>query len=275
MEPKLHQRVQRYGWDLAVADYDRCWLPVLAGCAQRVVDLARPAPGDRVLDVASGTGIAAFLAAERVGSKGEVVATDLSAKMTDAVRAEIERRGAMNITAERMDGEELSFPDGSFDAVLCVLGLMYPAEPQRAIEQAFRVLRPGGRFAACVWGRRDRCGWNAVFPITDARVNSDVCPLFFSLGGEGAVRYALETAGFADIEEERVERTLAWESDEEACTAIFAGGPVALAYSRFEPAVKAEVHAEYLSSIKDYKQPDGGYRVPGEFVFASAVRPLR
>jgi ubiquinone/menaquinone biosynthesis C-methylase UbiE len=98
------------------------------------------------------------LAADRVGPDGGVVATDLSQKMLDAARHEAEQRGARNVAFERVDAEELAFPDASFDAVLCVLGLMYPADPPRAIEQAYRVLKPGGRLAVCVWGRRDRCG---------------------------------------------------------------------------------------------------------------------
>ena len=266
MEPKLHRRVQRYGWDLAVEFYDRYWVPVLRECSERCLALADLKPGERVLDVATGTGVAAFLAAEQVGREGEVVATDLAEKMVEATRAEAERRSVGNMRFQRVDAEELGFPDGSFDAVLCVLGLMYPADPQRAIDQMQRVLRPGGRAVVCVWGRRDRCGWNAVFPIVDAQVQSDVCPLFFSLGAPKALALAFQRAGFTDFEEERVERTLVWKSDEEACAAIFPGGPVALAYSRFTPEVRGQVNAEYLESIAPYHR-DGAYHVPGEFAF--------
>ncbi|HLA18245.1 MAG TPA: methyltransferase domain-containing protein, partial [Dehalococcoidia bacterium] len=159
MEPKLHRRVQRYGWDLAVQDYDQYFVPLLRHCSERCLEMAALQPGERVLDIATGTGIAAFVAAERVGPQGEVVATDISQRMVDAVREEAERRGVTNMSYERVDAEELTYPDGSFDAALCVLGLMYPADPQRAIEQMRRVLRPGGRAAVAVWGRRDRCGW--------------------------------------------------------------------------------------------------------------------
>src|SRR5438309_9505097 len=170
MEPKLHRRVQRYGWDKAVQDYDEHFVPLLRRCSERTIELLDPQPGERILDVATGTGVAAFMAADRVGAEGEVVATDLSQKMVDATAADAKQRGVANMRFERVDAEDLAFEDGSFDVALCVLGLMYPADPQRAIDQMYRVLRPGGRAVVCVWGRRERCGWNAVFPIIDAEV---------------------------------------------------------------------------------------------------------
>lgn len=271
MEPKLHRRVQRYGWDKASEDYDRYFVPLLRHCSERSIAMLDLKPGERVLDVATGSGVGAFMAAERVGPSGEVVATDISQKMVEMVRTEAERRGVSNMRYERVDAEELAFPDDSFDAVLCALGLMYPSDPQRAVEQMYRVLRPGGRAAVAVWGRRDRCGWNAVFPIADARVNSDVCPLFFALGGPGALKYAFAKAGFAVEQEERIDRSVDFDSEHDMLTAIFAGGPVALAYSRFSPEVREEVHAEFIESVKDYRR-DGtngpaGYNIPGEFVF--------
>lgn len=272
MEPKLHRRVQRYGWDLAVDDYDRHWVPVLRACSERCIAMAAPQAGERVLDVATGTGVAAFLASDRVGPRGEVVATDLAERMVAATAAEAQRRGLSNMRFERTDAEELPYDDATFDVAMCVLGLMYPADPQRAIEQMRRVLKPGGRAAVCVWGRRDRCGWNAVFPIVDAHVHSDVCPLFFALGAPRALQYAFERAGFVDIEEERIDHALVWRTDEEALGAIFAGGPVALAYSKMDAATRAAAEGEFIESIRQYRNGDA-YRVAGEFVFVSATAP--
>jgi ubiquinone/menaquinone biosynthesis C-methylase UbiE len=266
MEPKLHRRVQRYGWDLAVEDYDQYFVPLLRHCSERCIQLLDLKPGEHVLDVATGTGVAAFMAAECVGDSGEVVATDISQKMVDSTRAEAEQRGVNNMRFERVDAEELGYPDGSFDVAMCVLGLMYPADPQRAIEQMHRVLKPGGRAAVAVWGRRDRCGWASIFPIVDSRVESDVCPMFFQLGLNGALKMAFEQAGFAETLEERVDRPLAFSGEREVLAAVFAGGPVALAYSKFSPETREEAHREFMESIAEYRRGDG-YDIPGEFVF--------
>ena len=265
MEPKLHRRVQRYGLDMAVQDYDRYFVPLLRHCSERCLDLAALQPGERVLDVATGTGVAAFLAAERVGPSGEVVATDISQKMVEAVRADAESRGVTNIRFERVDAEDIAFPDASFDAVTCVLGLMYPADPQQAINQIYRVLKPGGRAAVCVWGRRERCGWAEIFPIVESRTSSDVCQMFFALGTGSAMADAFRSAGFAEVREERISVPIVFPTAAAAIGAAFIGGPVALAHSRFDDPTRESAYAEYLTSIEMYRQGEA-YHVPGEFV---------
>jgi SAM-dependent methyltransferase len=273
MEPKLHRRVQRYGWDLAVDAYDAHWVPVLRSCSERVIGMIDPQPGESVLDVATGTGVAAILAAERVGAGGSVYATDLSQKMIEGAAERLAAVGLTNVKTARMDAEELSYPDGTFDAAMCVLGLMYPANPQRAIEELFRVLKPGGRAAVCVWGRRDHCGWREIFPIIDARVASDVCPMFFALGRPGALELAFEQAGFVDRTEERISQGLHWLDDRDACDATFPGGPVALPYSKMTAEERTAVEAEFIESIAQYRGADGSYDVQGEFVFMLGRKP--
>jgi SAM-dependent methyltransferase len=142
-------------------------------------------------------------------------------------------RGIANITFERMDAEEILFDADAFDAALCALGLMYAPDPEKAVVEMHRVSRPGGRATCAVWGQRSKCGWAEISPIVDARVRSEVCPMFFRLGTGDALERALASAGFRAITSRRLETRLHDPSAAEACEAAFVGGPVALAYSRF------------------------------------------
>jgi ubiquinone/menaquinone biosynthesis C-methylase UbiE len=225
-------------------------------------------PGERVVDIACGTGLVTFPAAEAVGERGEVVGTDLSGAMVEMVSGQAKRLGLQQARFERMGAEQLDLDDASFDAALCGLGLMYVPSPVAAVGEMLRVVRPGGRAVAAVWGQRDRCGWAEIFPIVDSRVRSEVCPMFFQLGTGEALTMLLEQVGFVDVETERLTTVLEYEAGEDALGAAFDGGPVAMAYSRFDESTKEAAHAEYLQSIEPYRN-ESSYQVPGEFVIVA------
>ena len=271
MDPKLQRRIQRYGWDKAAAAYEAFWHRQLAPAQDRLLTLANLAAGERVLDVAAGTGLVTFPAADRVGPTGSVLAIDISDVMVARIRAEAARRGLPQVSATRMDAEHLDVQPATFDVALCALGLMYMPEPTIALRQMRHALIDDGRVVVAVWGARNACGWGEIFPIVDARVQSEVCPLFFHLGTGEALGEALRAAGFANVTCERITSVLHYESGEQACGAAFAGGPVALAYSRFDDATRAAVHAEYLASIEPFRC-GVRYEVPGQFVVAHGVR---
>lgn len=230
-------------------------------------------PGETVLDVACGTGLVTFPAAKSVGSAGSVLGTDISEEMVESARLEAARQGLTQTSFERMGAEAIEVETGSYDVVLCSLGLMYVPDPDVALAEVHRVLRSGGRTVQAVWGARKRCGWADIFPIVDSRVQSDVCPMFFLLGTGNNLAGAFERAGFSGIRTRRLDTVLHYDSAEDACAAAFAGGPVAMAYSRFDEDMRREAQAEYISSIEPYRVVDGSYQIPGEFVVASALKP--
>lgn len=272
MKPDLQRRVQRYGWDRAADFYEDAWRSQLKPAQDRMLSLAAISEGERVLDVASGTGLVTFRVAERVGPAGEVVGIDLSDRMVETAADRARNANLTNVSFRQMSAEALDFPDQSFDLALCALGLMYVPDPVLSLREMQRVLRPTGRCAVAVWGEREACGWAEVFPIVDRRVKTDVCPLFFQLGTGDALAFALSLAGYSDISLHRLNYGLEYGSDQEVLSAIFAGGPVALAYRKFDEATRAEVHAEFLDSIASFRKNDGGYAIPGEFVVAAAMR---
>jgi len=269
MDPRLQRRVQRYGWDRAAAVYERLWQAQLAPAHHLMLEMADVQPGDHVLDVACGTGLVTLSVAAAVGAAGTVVGTDIAGEMVDEAARAAAARCLGNVRFQRADAEVLPFPHASFDLALCGLGLMYVPDPVQALREMRRVLRPHGRVAVTVWGARQACGWAGVFPITDARVASDVCPMFFHLGTKDALAHVFGAAGLVDVKLERISTTLHYASAADALAAVFQGGPVALAYSRFDEPTRCAVHAEYLDSIAGYAAGDG-YRIPGEFVVAAA-----
>ena len=272
MDSRLQRRVQRYGWDLAAAAYESLWRSQLAGAQSELIARAGLMPGERVLDVACGTGLVALAIAPTIGPRGSVLGIDLSGTMVDAARRQAHECRSSNATFARMDAEKLDLPDAAFDVVLCALGLMYMPDSPRAVCEMHRVLRPGGRMVLAVWGERSRCGWSALFSIVDAEVASEVCPLFFSLGQQDALARLCTEAKLEVLDSHRIAATLLYADANEACNAAFVGGPVALAWSRFSAAVRARVTARYVEAIEPWRR-GGGYEIPGEFVVVSAVAP--
>jgi ubiquinone/menaquinone biosynthesis C-methylase UbiE len=273
MNTDLHRRIQRYGWDRAADVYEPLWQAQLAEARASVLEFAALTPGERVLDVASGTGLVTFEAARAVGTQGSVLGVDVSTRMVELAQRRSQLAQMKNCTFAAMGAESLTLPDATFDVVLCTLGLMYVAEPDRALREMRRVLRPGGRVVIAVWGERARCGWSALFPIVDAEVSSEVCPLFFHLGQAEALALACIDVRFEIERQRRITTLLAFADAEEACDAAFVGGPVALAWSRFSQDVRERVRARYLAAIEPWRR-DRGYAVPGEFVVVGARRPI-
>lgn len=144
-EPTLQAQVD------AANAYEALFVPALFGqWAPRVADAAQIQPGQRVLDVACGTGILAREIAPRVGSGGRVVGVDPSPGMV-AVAKQL----APAIEWREGVAESLPFPDQSFDAVVSQFGLMFFTDRRQALREMLRVLTPGGRLAVAVWDSLD------------------------------------------------------------------------------------------------------------------------
>jgi ubiquinone/menaquinone biosynthesis C-methylase UbiE len=271
MEPALQRRVQRYGWDKAALYYETFWHRQLLPAQQKLLQMAKLQAGEKIIDIACGTGLVSFPAADQAGKNGFVLGADISDKMVEMATVLAKEKSLHHVKFERMDAEELKIEDERYDVALCALGLMYVPGPLKALKEMYRVLKRGGRAVAAVWGQRANCGWAEIFEIVDRRVASEVCPLFFTLGNEDVLQKHFEAAGFNNIITERFNTSLEYASGEEACGAAFAGGPVALPYHKFSNEVKEAVHAEYLTSISPF-QHGNGYAVPGEFVVAAGYK---
>ena len=268
MEAKLQRRIQRYGWDTAAPAYDNAWSSQLRPAHDVLLKMTSLKPGMRVLEIACGTGLVTMRVAEAVMPGGSVFATDIASEMVARTANQAFSKGFDNIEAARMEAEELTLDDDSFDVAICALGLMYIPDPVRALEEMCRVVRPGGIVAVTVWGERRNCGWADIFPIVDAQVKSAVCPLFFSMGSPNTLAAAMESAGLGQIEQTRQAVDMLFPDDGSLLHAQIDGGAVALAAKRFSCEIREEVDSAFLASVSDYQQTDGSYTIPGEFVSA-------
>jgi ubiquinone/menaquinone biosynthesis C-methylase UbiE len=184
----------------AAAGYDRAFGQVSTYFVPFLLRAAHLAPGMRVLDIASGTGLAAEAALAIVGPTGHVTAADLSPAMVEKARARLGK--APNALVAVEDGQALSFANESFDAVLCSLGLMFFPDPRRGLSEFCRVLRSGGRPALSVNTVPQR-SFNTRINIAIGRhvpSLAEAAARLFSLGDEARLRLLFEAAGLRNIE---------------------------------------------------------------------------
>ena len=173
-----------------------------AAVTARMLGLAAPGSGERVLELACGAGGVGLAAAGRVGPDGEVVLSDVAPEMTAIAAARAE--GLHNVRTRVLDLERIDEPDASYDVVLCREGLMFALDPSAAAREIARVLRPGGRVALAVWGPREHNPWlHLVFETVGALLGEPVPPPGipgpFALDDPNRLGDLLATAGLIGI----------------------------------------------------------------------------
>src|SRR5712692_4951176 len=196
----LHAAVGRRVDDSAYYQYIGCWSRLFVPA---VLATAEVAGGDRVLDVATGPGEAALVAMSVVKQAGLVIGADISPAMLNAARARLSN-GSFRPVAT--DGEALAFKDGSFDAVVCQLGLQFFPDPARGLSEFRRVLRTGGCTAVCVISTPDRAPMWGVLADTLSRHLPDqreALHLSFALADRAQLEHLLRRAGFRDVRVKR------------------------------------------------------------------------
>jgi SAM-dependent methyltransferase len=275
-----YKNAQREQWNKDGAAWRRR-TPMLErwyGAATReMLDVARIDTGQHVLDVAAGAGEPAISAAERVGTRGHVLATDISEGIIELARQVAHERGLTQVETRRMDGEHLDLPDASFDAVLCRLGLMYMPHPATALREWRRVLRPGGRVAVAVFSTPDRNPWGAV-PAAIIRRRAQLPPPVpgqpgpFGLGGAGVLEGLFRDAGFADAQVRAVPVPhRAATAAEYVAVAREAFGGFNAMMGRLPVEERESVWNEVEAAMREFESP-AGFEVAGECLVAAATR---
>lgn len=232
--------------------------------AEDLIARAAPRPGDRVLDLACGTGIVARLVAPRVAPVGTVTGYDISPAMLAVARERAATEG-MDVTWDQGDAAALPYADGAFDLVLCQQGLQYFPDKHAALRELHRVLAPGGRALMSVWSAQPPI-LNAYNRVTERHLGVPAGAAPFSLTDAGVVRDLLTGAGFAGVEFAEAERTIRTPSlgayVRPGVQAMAAIVPALAALPHGEIAAKADdIEADLAPLIQDYLD-DGALAYP-------------
>lgn len=226
-EPRVLKERIREQWD-EVAARSRRWTQVMraqiAPATELMLDLAHLRPGDRVLDIAAGDGYQSVAAALRVGSSGYVMAVDLAPEQVKRATAVAREAGIHHIETKVMDAENLDLPDGSFDAVVCQLGVMFLPDVDRGLREMLRVLTPGGRASLITSTPGGNPESDLVTSIVRGRVGA-ASPMPArrsgpSLGARGVLRQKMEAAGFQAVEAHELAVPLRLPSAEDAVNLV-------------------------------------------------------
>jgi SAM-dependent methyltransferase len=270
----------RSTWESAAPGWAR-WEGVfaerLADITETMLDMAGIDTGMRVLDLACGAGSQSLSAADRVGPKGFVVASDISATMLRHVQEAARRRGLGNIDTLECAAEDLPSTAGVFDAAICRLGLMLFPAPSQALKAVQRVLKPKARIAALVFTTPSANPFMskpmqillrhaAKEPPTAGK------PGIFGLGAPGVLEALLADSGLAEVEAKIVRASLRLASAAEALSMMQQAFAVYRAVvadlgSEARDAAWSEV-GECLKQFEDRE----GFHTEFEFVLGSGAR---
>jgi SAM-dependent methyltransferase len=233
-------------------------------------------PGHRVLELAAGPGDTGFLAAELIRPGGTLLSTDATENMLEVARARATHLGIDNVEFKRIELEWIDLDTASVDAVLCKWGLMFTIDPEAALREVRRVLRPGGRVALAAWDEPSVNVW-ATIP-TAALVEfghtsppDPDAPGMFILSAPGRLQELLESAGFVDVVVDSVptprsfDSVEAYVSETREISSMF--GEI------FEPLSAAEREAvvrKIAELARPYTAADGSVNFTGRSLVAAA-----
>ncbi len=223
-----YRKLSRNQWEQTAEGWHK-WTPLLAQWIEpltlQMFDLADITTGSHVLDVASGDGSHSIKAAKRVGEGGYVLATDMAENMVAYAAKAANEASLTQMEVRVMDGENLTIDDQSFDAVICQLGLMLFANPQKGLSEAYRALKPGGRYAAIVFTTPDKSPWMAIPAKIALEYANRPMPLpgtpgLFAFGNQEYLEGLMRETGFSVIESHTVIQPIHLESAAECALMI-------------------------------------------------------
>jgi ubiquinone/menaquinone biosynthesis C-methylase UbiE len=247
--------------DSSAEAYERYAVPAWSrALAEALIDLAAPQPGERVLDVACGTGIVARLAAERVGGTGSVGGVDANDAML-AVAQAAATASTPPIEWRKGDAASLPLDDASFDLATCQQGLQFFGDRDAALAEIRRVLVPDGRLAVSVLlPLAYHPAWAALADALERHAGAEAGAMMrspFPEGDAADLRELAATAGFRDVEVRIAVAPARYPSAEALVHQEVSYSPLAAAIAALDEATRSALVRDYASEIRPLIGDDG------------------
>jgi SAM-dependent methyltransferase len=283
MDPEAFRADSRERWERAAPGWGAAREPMqraAEGVSRWLLQAIDPQPGQTVLELAAGPGDTGLMAAGLIAPDGKAIVTDFADEMVAIARARAAELQLHNVEVRQMEAEWIDLAAASVDGVLCRWGYMLVADPEAALRETRRVLRPGGRVALAVWDAPAHNPWLAVigreavraglYPSPDPSQPPEPGP--FALADRERVEELLLTAGFDDVVLDTVDVTFeAVSLDAWWDQLVRTSGRMLAAIETLSPAdhyaLRDAVDAAYAPWVGD----DGRLRAPGRTIVASAT----
>ena len=279
MDAEAYRAESRTRWEAAAAGWGRHRAEIQRDAmevSRWLLDAAELQPGHTVLELAAGAGDTGLMAAELVAPGGKAIITDGAEAMVELARARAKEVGATNVEIRPMEAEWIDLPAASVDAVLSRWGYMLLADPEAALRETRRVLRPGGRVALAAWAAAEHNPWltkiGEVF-VRRGLMEPDPpgAPGPLAFGRPGRIEELLDAAGFDDVVVESLDFAIrepnldAWWDH-----AVATSGRLSQVVRGLSPAEHYSLRDEVDAAYAPFVAADGSVELPARTYVAAA-----